>query len=107
MHSGDLVTVDVDAPEAVRLAPKFLPPTGLLEGLPGKPRSRWRFRVANLSARPHGFGRVRRSGCPSPLLSLQRRAGRLAADGSPGGSGWLVRRRERPKVAPDFFKAVA
>lgn len=39
--SGDLVDIDLDHPLAVELAPDFLPPTGMIFGRPGKPRSHW------------------------------------------------------------------
>ena len=43
--SGWLVDVDLDHPRAVELAPKFCPPTPLVFGRPGKPRSHWLYRV--------------------------------------------------------------
>src|SRR5688572_17719989 len=39
--SNGLVDVDLDCIQAVRLAPRFLPPTGLRFGRPGKPDSHW------------------------------------------------------------------
>ena len=40
--SGGLVDVDLDAPEAVAVADALLPPTAMIHGRPGKPRShRW------------------------------------------------------------------
>src|SRR4051812_24677144 len=40
--SNGLVDVDLDSSEAVRLAPKFLPPTDCIHGRPGKRNShRW------------------------------------------------------------------
>jgi Bifunctional DNA primase/polymerase, N-terminal len=39
--SGGLLDVDLDCPEAVALAPYFLPPTKLIYGRPGKRRSHW------------------------------------------------------------------
>jgi hypothetical protein len=42
--SGGLVDVDLDAVEAVAIAALFLPPTPLIFGRPGKPRSHWCFR---------------------------------------------------------------
>jgi len=44
--SGWLVDVDLDHLRAVELAPQFLPPTTLVFGRPGKPRSHWLYRVA-------------------------------------------------------------
>ena len=43
--SGWLIDVDLDHRRAVELAPQFLPPTALVFGRPGKPRSHWLFRV--------------------------------------------------------------
>jgi hypothetical protein len=37
--SGNLVILDLDSAEAFALADQFLPPTGMVEGRPGKPRS--------------------------------------------------------------------
>ncbi|MGI8549608.1 MAG: DUF3987 domain-containing protein [Dehalococcoidia bacterium] len=63
--SGGLVDIDLDAPEAVRLAPLFLPPTEAVFGRTGKPRSHWLYQVsppprtqqwAGLGARVSGFG---------------------------------------------------
>jgi hypothetical protein len=39
--SGGLVDVDLDCPEAIRLAPEFLPPTARRSGRAGKPESHW------------------------------------------------------------------
>ena len=44
--SGGLVDVDLDAPEAVAVAATFLPPTPLIFGRPGKPRSHWLYRCS-------------------------------------------------------------
>ncbi len=43
--SGGVVDIDLDAMEAVSLAPEFLPPTGRVFGREGKPRSHWLYRV--------------------------------------------------------------
>lgn len=42
-HSGGLVDIDLDAPEAIALAADFLPPTGMIHGRISKPRSHWWF----------------------------------------------------------------
>jgi hypothetical protein len=39
--SGGLVDIDLDAPEAVALAPSFLPSTKMVHGRPSRPRSHW------------------------------------------------------------------
>jgi hypothetical protein len=48
--SGDLVCVDIDDRHALRDADNYLPPTGMLEGRPGKPRSHRWYRVRNIPA---------------------------------------------------------
>jgi Virulence-associated protein E-like domain/Bifunctional DNA primase/polymerase, N-terminal len=42
--SGGLCDADLDCPEAVALAPKFLPPTKMISGRSGNPRSHWFYR---------------------------------------------------------------
>jgi len=39
--SGGLADVDLDCDEAVRLAPKYLPPTGCITGRTGQPGRHW------------------------------------------------------------------
>lgn len=46
--SGDLVCVDLDSPEALRLADQFLPPTKMVDGRPSKPRSHRWYKVLNV-----------------------------------------------------------
>jgi P4 family phage/plasmid primase-like protien len=46
--SGDLVCVDLDSAMANELADQFLPPTPMVEGRPGKPRSHRYFRVTDI-----------------------------------------------------------
>lgn len=46
--SGGLVDIDLDCPEAVALAPAFLPPTATF-GRTSKPRSHWLYKVVDLS----------------------------------------------------------
>ncbi len=48
--SGGLVVVDVDSPEAVALADRFLPDTGMVDGRPGKPASHRFYRCNPLPA---------------------------------------------------------
>jgi hypothetical protein len=40
-RSGEIVDVDLDCPEALALAPLYLPPTGATFGRASKPRSHW------------------------------------------------------------------
>ncbi len=47
--SQDLVCVDLDSAEAIRLAAEYLPPTGMVDGRPGKPRSHFWYRVTDIS----------------------------------------------------------
>lgn len=44
--SGGLVDVDLDSLDAVRVAPRLLPATGLVHGRPGKPLSHWWYRCS-------------------------------------------------------------
>ncbi len=46
--SGDLVCVDLDCDEALRLADDFLPPTGMEDGRASKPRSHRWYRVTDI-----------------------------------------------------------
>jgi hypothetical protein len=46
--SGQLVCLDLDSPEALALADRHLPPTRLLGGRAGKPRSHRYYRVRDL-----------------------------------------------------------
>lgn len=39
--SGGLIDIDLDCPQAIALAPTFLPPTEWVHGRPGAPRSHW------------------------------------------------------------------
>jgi P4 family phage/plasmid primase-like protien len=43
--SGDVVCVDLDSQEAIARADEFLPPTAMIDGRPGKPRSHRWYRV--------------------------------------------------------------
>lgn len=52
-RSGGLTDVDLDALEAVELAPYFLPPTHAVFGRPSKPRSHYLYTVANFQGRPY------------------------------------------------------
>ena len=55
--SGGLVDVDLDCPEAVALAPRFLPPTDAVFGRAGKPRSHWLYR-SNLCEGGHNRSKI-------------------------------------------------
>jgi P4 family phage/plasmid primase-like protien len=46
--SGDVVCVDLDSQEAIDKADQFLPPTGMIDGRPGKPRSHRWYRVTDV-----------------------------------------------------------
>ena len=48
--SGGLVDVDLDCPEAMRLAVAFLPHTAMRHGRAGKPNSHWYYRVEDALA---------------------------------------------------------
>ncbi len=49
--NGNLVCVDVDGRQALELAEQHLPPTTMIDGRPGKPRSHWWYRVTNIPDR--------------------------------------------------------
>ncbi|MBI4553520.1 MAG: AAA family ATPase [Candidatus Latescibacteria bacterium] len=42
---SELGDIDCDVPEAINAAPWFLPPTDMIHGRPGKPRSHWWYQV--------------------------------------------------------------
>src|SRR5689334_20996079 len=46
--SSNLVCIDLDSPEAIKLADEFLPWTGMVEGRPGKPCSHRWYRVTDI-----------------------------------------------------------
>jgi P4 family phage/plasmid primase-like protien len=46
--TGYLVTVDLDSPQALVNADRFLPPTGMVSGRPGKPKSHRFYLVVNV-----------------------------------------------------------
>ncbi len=54
--SGGLVDVDLDCPEALELAPHFLPATGATFGRKSKPRSHWLYYAASADSRKFEFG---------------------------------------------------
>lgn len=45
--SGNLTDVDLDCPEALYVAPTFLPPSGAVFGRSSKPKSHWLYRCPN------------------------------------------------------------
>ena len=50
-QSGGIVDIDLDCAEAVRMAPMFLPETGMIFGRAGSPRSHYVYRVENCQGR--------------------------------------------------------
>src|SRR5262249_6931914 len=56
--SGGLVCVDIDAPDVLDLADQYLPPTGMVEGRPGKPRSHRWYTATNVPAEVTAGGHV-------------------------------------------------
>ncbi|MDP9479557.1 MAG: bifunctional DNA primase/polymerase [Actinomycetota bacterium] len=70
--SGDLVVVDLDVPEAIALAPLFLPRTGSVSGRPGKPRSHWHYVAEGTPKR--SFGDVARKAALVEVLSTGQQA---------------------------------
>ena len=61
-----LVDIDLDAPEAVALAPHFLPTTPLIWGHESRPQSHWGYRV-NQSVRSKKYT-IKESGNPTMLM---------------------------------------
>jgi hypothetical protein len=51
--SGWLVDVDMDCPEAVELAPEYLPPTGAMSGRASSPRSHWWYICPGVRTKKH------------------------------------------------------
>ena len=49
--SGGVLDIDLDCPEAIGMADKFLPPTGMIFGRPGAPRSHRIYRVSKCGSR--------------------------------------------------------
>jgi hypothetical protein len=84
IEGGWLIDVDLDAPEAVRAARAFLPPTGLIHGRAGKPTSHYWYAVAGSIA-------TRKFLDPAPVggRGLERPAHRAEglkpSDGGPAG----------------------
>ncbi len=96
--SGGLVDIDLDAPEAVRLASFFLPPTGCIFGRASKPRSHWLYRTNPSlttkkfqfstpgSKRPTMLVEVRSTSCQTvipPSIHPEGELVRFDADGEP------------------------
>lgn len=77
-----LVVLDLDAPDAVRLADEHLPPTGMVEGRPGKPAS-------------HRFFLVPTATIPAEAVSAAEQAAPAAreATGHPGPATRAFRHR--------------
>ena len=73
--SGDLTDLDLDCPEALRLAPAFLPPTGLVSGRASAPDSH-RFYVSH--GAPY-LKRRTRSAPETKATLLEIRSGTLSA----------------------------
>ncbi len=92
--SGDLVCVDLDSAEALVRADEFLPPTGMVEGRPGKRRSHRYYRVTNvppeLTAGPDvagGIGGPRIRHFPGGGIDLIGTGGQVVAPPSLHPSG--------------------
>lgn len=68
MLSANLVDVDLDTIESTRVAPFFLPPTGMAWGRPSKPRSHYLYRLTSLDgAKENKFSD------PTPVKDLRFR----------------------------------
>ncbi len=58
--SGWLVDVDLDCPEAIELAPRFLPPTLAVSGRLGAPHSHWWYICEGATTKKHHFPGAKR-----------------------------------------------
>ncbi len=58
--SGWLVDVDLDCPEAIELAPRFLPPTLAVSGRLGAPHSHWWYICRGATTKKHHFPGTKR-----------------------------------------------
>lgn len=56
-----LVCVDVDDAQALGLAPSHLPPTGMIDGRPGKPRAHWWYHVKNDTIPPWAMSKAEKT----------------------------------------------
>ncbi len=68
--SGGLTDVDLDCPEAIELAPQYLPPTLAITGRTSAPNSHWWYRCPRAVTRKHHFpgtkkmiAEIRSTGC--------------------------------------------
>src|SRR5439155_22738721 len=73
--SAGLVDVDLDAPEAVTVAPVFLPSTNLIFGRSGKPRSHWEYIADPLAATKQFKDCDGEKGCDGTMLVEFRSTG--------------------------------
>jgi hypothetical protein len=100
--SDDLVDIDLDCEEALRLAPYLLPPTNMIFGRDSKPRSHWIYKAEN----------------PGRRLAFNRPDGRMLVElraegcmtvfpGSTHPSGEVVRFDEKADPAEVNFEELA
>ena len=85
--SGDLVDVDLDCPEALELAPFFLPGTGCSFGREGKPRSHLLFTSAIPSTVQHSDPEADKD----MLVELRSTGGQTVFPGSVHATGEATR----------------
>jgi putative DNA primase/helicase len=90
--SGGLVDIDLDCPEAVKLAPYFLPATGLIFGRETNPHSHWIYRVSGNPGTRKAFSQggmiaeYRADGCYTvfpPSIHQTGESYRYHSDGDP------------------------
>jgi hypothetical protein len=85
-NAGWLVDVDLDHPLAVQMADQFLPPTGMIWGREGKPRSHWLYRVTGpASTRKHAHKSI------GTIVELRASNCQTIAPGSTHPTGERVR----------------
>ncbi|MDP8922198.1 MAG: DUF3987 domain-containing protein [Chloroflexota bacterium] len=107
--SGGRVDVDIDAAEALALAPSFLPATGSRFGRAGKPNSHWLYRADPCPDSVERFKDVGRNGIT--LVELRSTGGQTVFPTSTHPSGERVRWDEddEPTIidGPSLRRAVA
>ncbi len=89
LEASRIVDVDLDCPEAIDLAPEFLPKT-LLFGRPSKPRSHWLYRATD-GARHRKFSARLPTEGKAQCLVEHRTTGQTVVPGSVHESGESIR----------------
>jgi len=97
--SGGLVDVDLDCPEAVELAPEFLPHTGAVIGRTGSPRSHYFYIAEGLQTKPFRDPHTRK-------MIIEIRSTNVASTVGPSlhpSGGHYEVLEARPTIVPAFI----